>query len=112
MNTLFRSSANLSDVPQGATCTPLSTRCNVPPGTRFRRMRECAVTVDWEKQANHWEAEAKRLDLEADTLAAERDKWKAKARESGNRSHTWRLLYQDLLEKIGRKLDLKGETYE
>lgn len=65
--------------------------------------------IDWKAHARKWEDRAKQLDKEADELATDVETWKRKARENKNSSHTWRLLYKDLLEKVGQKLNLIGE---
>lgn len=49
-----------------------------------------------------------RLDDALDRERAASDEWKAKARIQRDKGHTWRLLYLDLLEKVGKKLDLVG----
>jgi hypothetical protein len=42
-------------------------------------------------------------------LEQEVEHWKRKEREARDKQHTWRLLYQDLLEKIAKHLDLNGD---
>lgn len=62
--------------------------------------------AEWKAHARRWERRAKENDPEQSECA----EWKRKARESRDQCHTWRLLYQDLLEKIGHKLDLEGNN--
>lgn len=56
----------------------------------------------WKTWARTWETRANEYQQAA---AAS----KRRAHDLKDRAHTWRLLYQDLLEKVGRKLDLEGE---
>ena len=65
---------------------------------------------DWQATARKWEARSKANDREADQLASERDQWRRKAREARNQAHTWRILYQDLLEQVARKLDIEHDA--
>lgn len=37
--------------------------------------------------------------------------WKAEAREHKNKAHTWRILYQDLLQKIAYRLDIEHDRH-
>lgn len=65
--------------------------------------------IDWKAEARKWEARARAHDREADELAAEVEEWKARARQHKNKAHTWRMLYQDLLEKVAAKLDIEHD---
>ena len=49
-----------------------------------------------------------RLEHALERECAASDEWKGKARIQRDKGHTWRLLYRDLLEKVGKKLDLVG----
>ena len=83
--------------------------------------RELSAGIDWETRAHdlelevaEWKAHARRWERRAkendpEQLTAQCAEWKAKARDARDKGHTWRLLYGDLLEKVGRKLDLEGD---